>query len=71
MAASLAFGILFATVMTLFLIPALYLILQDFSNWWRNAWLHVLPERLKPATAKHHDMAKTAESRASTSSSGT
>ncbi len=43
MAASLAFGILFATVITLFLIPVLYLILNDFKNWWSEAWTHVLP----------------------------
>jgi len=48
MAASLAFGILFATVITLFLIPALYLILDDFKAWWLNAWRHVLPERKRP-----------------------
>ncbi len=42
MAASLAFGILFATVITLFLIPALYLILDDFKKWWGEAWAHVL-----------------------------
>jgi multidrug efflux pump subunit AcrB len=47
MAASLAFGILFATVITLFLIPALYLILDDFKNWWREAWSHVIPQRFK------------------------
>lgn len=41
MAASLAFGILFATVITLFLIPSLYMILDDFKRWWRNAWSHV------------------------------
>ncbi|MBY6107155.1 efflux RND transporter permease subunit [Ferrimonas balearica] len=39
MAVSLAFGILFATVVTLILIPALYLILDDFKRlikwWWR------------------------------------
>jgi len=45
MAASLAFGILFATVITLFLIPTLYLILDDFKQWWREAWAHVLPKR--------------------------
>ncbi|NNJ64102.1 MAG: efflux RND transporter permease subunit, partial [Xanthomonadales bacterium] len=45
MAASLAFGILFATVITLFLIPALYMILNDFGTWWREAWSHVLPRR--------------------------
>jgi len=47
MAASLAFGILFATVITLFLIPALYLILDDFQNWWREAWSHLTPKRFK------------------------
>ena len=45
MAASLAFGILFATVITLFLIPSLYLILDDFKNWWREAWSHFIPGR--------------------------
>ncbi|MDX2417661.1 MAG: efflux RND transporter permease subunit [Xanthomonadales bacterium] len=45
MAASLAFGILFATVITLFLIPTLYLILDDFKQWWKEAWAHVLPKR--------------------------
>lgn len=38
MAISLAFGVMFATVITLFLVPALYLILEDFN---------ALPERLK------------------------
>ncbi len=47
MAASLAFGILFATVITLFLIPVLYLILDDFRNWWFEAWSHVTPRRFK------------------------
>ena len=47
MAASLAFGILFATVITLFLIPVLYLILDDFGNWWSEAWSHVTPRRFK------------------------
>ncbi|MEE4360129.1 MAG: efflux RND transporter permease subunit [Pseudomonadales bacterium] len=32
MAISLAFGVLFATVITLFLVPALYLILEDFYS---------------------------------------
>jgi multidrug efflux pump subunit AcrB len=32
MAASLAFGILFATVITLLLIPCLYVILEDFKS---------------------------------------
>jgi multidrug efflux pump subunit AcrB len=33
MAVSLAFGILFATVITLILIPCLYLLLDDFKRW--------------------------------------
>jgi multidrug efflux pump subunit AcrB len=44
MAASLAFGILFATVITLFLIPCLYIVLDDFGHWWREAWTYVLPK---------------------------
>ena len=32
MAVSLAFGILFATVITLFLVPGIYLILEDIKN---------------------------------------
>jgi multidrug efflux pump subunit AcrB len=42
MAISLAFGILFATVITLFLIPSLYMILADFTEWVSTKW-----ERLK------------------------
>jgi len=33
MAISMSFGILFATVITLFLIPCLYLLVQDFKEW--------------------------------------
>lgn len=33
MAISMSFGIIFATVITLFLIPCLYLLLQDFKDW--------------------------------------
>jgi multidrug efflux pump subunit AcrB len=32
MAISLAFGVMFATVITLFLVPSLYMILEDFKN---------------------------------------
>jgi len=53
MAASLAFGILFATVITLFLIPALYLILDDFSHWWKAAWAHATPQRFKSDEVEH------------------
>ncbi|MCZ6830061.1 MAG: efflux RND transporter permease subunit [Gammaproteobacteria bacterium] len=35
MAISLAFGIVFATVITLLLVPSLYMILQDLYNWWQ------------------------------------
>ena len=34
MAISLAFGVLFATVITLFLVPSLYLILEDWLKFW-------------------------------------
>ena len=37
MAVSLAFGIVFATVITLLLVPALYVILDDFKGLWRNS----------------------------------
>jgi multidrug efflux pump subunit AcrB len=36
MAISLAFGILFATVITLLLVPCLYLILGDLDLWWSS-----------------------------------
>ncbi|MCP5538393.1 MAG: efflux RND transporter permease subunit [Akkermansiaceae bacterium] len=38
MAVSLAFGILFATVITLFLIPCAYLATEDFKNLMAKAW---------------------------------
>ncbi len=52
MAASLAFGILFATVITLLLIPTLYLLLDDFKNWWKQAWAHVLPRKMPLAETR-------------------
>jgi multidrug efflux pump subunit AcrB len=36
MAISLAFGIVFATVITLLLIPSLYIILDDLNAWWQG-----------------------------------
>jgi len=36
MAVSLAFGIIFATVITLLLVPCLYMVLNDFKVWWRG-----------------------------------
>ena len=44
MAASLAFGILFATLITLVLIPALYIILDDIQTWWKEAMKEVTLE---------------------------
>jgi len=38
MAISLSFGILFATVLTLILVPVLYLMQGDFVRWRRGAW---------------------------------
>ena len=37
MAISLAFGIVFATVITLLLLPCLYLMLDDVNRWWTDA----------------------------------
>ena len=34
MAISLAYGVLFATVITLFLVPSLYLMLEDWLHFW-------------------------------------
>jgi multidrug efflux pump subunit AcrB len=54
MAVSLAFGILFATVITLFLIPVLYIILEDFQVWLLGAWRHLIPkEEPEKAHALH------------------
>ncbi len=52
MAASLAFGILFATVITLFLIPTMYLILDDFGTWRKEAMHHLVPKRFRDSP--HH-----------------
>jgi multidrug efflux pump subunit AcrB len=66
MAASLAFGILFATVITLFLIPCLYLILDDFGKWWREAWNHVLPGRVQRTRPHAHARQQASERPAGT-----
>ena len=39
MAISMSFGIIFATVITLFLIPALYMLLNDWGYQWQKAML--------------------------------
>ncbi len=36
MAVSLAFGVLFAMVITMILVPTGYMILEDFLNWKNN-----------------------------------
>ncbi|MDX1459542.1 MAG: efflux RND transporter permease subunit [Xanthomonadales bacterium] len=43
MAASLAFGIVFATAITLILIPSLYMILDDFKQWSRRKMTRIIP----------------------------
>ena len=57
MATSLAFGILFSTVVTLILVPLLYIILDDvsrsssrFFNWW---WQ---PKKTNDEDVKHPDV---------------
>lgn len=59
MAVSLAFGILFATVITLFLIPALYLIMDDcnaqlkrFGNFWLRLYS---PNKYRELTGRDPD----------------
>ena len=47
-AISLGFGIVFATVITLFLIPTLYMLQEDSFAWFRAKWAWVTG---RPATA--------------------
>lgn len=49
MAISLAFGVLFATVITLFLVPSLYLMLEDWLKFWG------LSDQTDPALILHND----------------
>lgn len=49
MAISLAFGVLFATVITLFLIPSLYLMLEDWLHFWG------LDSSVDPALVPHNE----------------
>jgi multidrug efflux pump subunit AcrB len=67
MAASLAFGIIFATFITLILIPALYLILDDFKAWWTEAWRQVFaflrPGRLESEGTAAGDIGTQSRSR--------
>ncbi|MBD3647752.1 MAG: efflux RND transporter permease subunit, partial [Pseudomonadales bacterium] len=48
MAISLAYGVLFATVITLFLVPSLYLMLEDWFHFWG------LDKAVDPATIPHN-----------------
>ena len=47
MAISLAFGILFTTVITLLMVPCLYMVLEDLDHWWekRSGSPHALSQR--------------------------
>ena len=47
MATSLAFGILFATIMTLFLIPTLYMLLDDIKAFYRGERMYQREQRLQ------------------------
>jgi multidrug efflux pump subunit AcrB len=58
MATSLAFGILFATMITLILIPSLYLVLDDFKQWWKRAWRYFLPGSAGDQRHPHPSAAK-------------
>lgn len=50
MAISLAFGILFATVITLLIVPSLYLILEDFRSWSSSEDKSLQPQELANQT---------------------
>ena len=54
MAISLSFGILFATVITLFLIPRLYLLQQDFTRLLAGGWHLLLGREDRYATSRRH-----------------
>ncbi len=49
MAISLAFGVLFATVITLFLVPSLYLMLEDWLKFWG------MDSEVDPALVPHNE----------------
>lgn len=58
MAISLAFGVLFATAITLFLVPSLYLMLEDWLKFWG------LDESVDPALVVHNNVEEPADPRA-------
>jgi multidrug efflux pump subunit AcrB len=53
MATSLAFGIVFATVITLILIPSLYLILDDLKGGWKKTIRKMLPGKTRQPIHPH------------------
>ena len=62
MAISLAFGVLFATAITLFLVPSLYLMLEDWLKFWG------LDKEIDPALIIHNPSTKDANDAGFTSS---
>ena len=52
MAISLAFGIVFATVITLLLVPCLYMILDDLDRWWAGKEARPAPRRVTKQRAR-------------------
>ena len=54
MAVSLAFGIVFATVITLLLVPCLYLILEDINRLWQRL-LGKKTDNLEPIAPRSAD----------------
>ena len=57
MGVSLAFGVLFATLITLVLVPCLYLVLDDFVRTMRGGWrwLYGRGEATEPPTVAKAD----------------
>lgn len=51
MAVSLAFGVLFATLVTLILVPNLYIIFDDLSRWLRKVWRSLKNWFIEPVEA--------------------
>jgi Cu/Ag efflux pump CusA len=45
MAISIAFGVLFATVITLVLLPSMFLLFNDLHRFWRWLWTGIWPSR--------------------------
>jgi multidrug efflux pump subunit AcrB len=54
MAISLAFGIVFATVITLLLLPCLYMMLEDLQRWWDGREMRQIGA---PATSRSPNLA--------------